>query len=40
VTYVLLTDPAGEPVTAGPFNDRTQRKVFTATLALRNQIFD
>jgi type IV pilus assembly protein PilW len=38
VTYVLFSDP--EPVTAGPFDDRTQRKVFTATLALRNQIFD
>lgn len=38
VTYVLFSDP--EPITAGPFNDRTQRKVFTATLALRNQIYD
>lgn len=37
VTYVLFSDPQ---VTAGPFNDRTQRKVFTATLAVRNQIFD
>jgi type IV pilus assembly protein PilW len=36
-TYVLFTDPE---LTAGPYNDRTQRKVFTATLALRNQIFD
>lgn len=36
-TYVLFTDPE---LTAGPFNDRTQRKVFTATLALRNQIPD
>jgi type IV pilus assembly protein PilW len=40
VTYTLLTNPAGVAVTAGPFNDRTQRKVFTATLAVRNQIFD
>jgi type IV pilus assembly protein PilW len=36
-TYVLFSDPE---LTAGPFNDRTQRKVFTATLALRNQITD
>lgn len=39
-TYVLLTAPDEEVVQAGPFNDRNQRKVFTATLALRNQIVD
>jgi type IV pilus assembly protein PilW len=35
-TYVLL-DPAA-PV--GPFNDRFQRRVFTTTVALRNQVID
>ncbi|MFC4312110.1 PilW family protein [Steroidobacter flavus] len=44
MTYTLFAadpaDPDSEEVTAGPFNDRTQRKVFTATLALRNQIYD
>jgi type IV pilus assembly protein PilW len=39
-TYVLLAAPEDEAVSAGPFNDRNQRKVFTATLALRNQIVD
>lgn len=39
-TYVLLAAPEDEAVAAGPFNDRNQRKVFTATLALRNQIID
>lgn len=37
-TYVLFSAP--QVVQAGPFNDRNQRKVFTATLAVRNQIFD
>ena len=37
-TYVLFSAPT--LVTAGPFNDRGQRKVFTATLAVRNQIID
>jgi type IV pilus assembly protein PilW len=35
-TYTLL-DPAA-PV--GPFNDRFQRRVFTTTVALRNQVID
>lgn len=39
-TYVLLAAPEEEAISAGPFNDRNQRKVFTATLALRNQIVD
>lgn len=37
-TYVLLSEP--EVIQAGPFNDRNMRKVFTATLALRNQVID
>lgn len=37
-TYTLFSAP--NPVTAGPINDRFQRKVFTATAALRNQIID
>ncbi len=37
-TYVLLAEP--EVIQAGPFNDRNVRKVFTATLALRNQVID
>jgi type IV pilus assembly protein PilW len=37
-TYTLFSSP--ERITAGPFNDRFQRKVFTATVALRNQIID
>lgn len=37
-TYVLLSSP--EVIQAGPFNDRNLRKVFTATLALRNQVID
>ena len=37
-TYVLLSSP--EVVQAGPFNDRNLRKVFSATLALRNQVID
>lgn len=36
--YVLFNSPA--PIVAGPFNDRFQRKVFTATVALRNKIMD
>lgn len=36
--HVLFSAPA--QVTAGPFNDRFQRKVFTATVAVRNQIID
>lgn len=36
--YVLFNSPAS--VTAGPFNDRFQRKVFTATVAVRNKIID
>jgi type IV pilus assembly protein PilW len=36
--YVLFNAPAR--VTAGPFNDRFQRKVFTATIAMRNKIID
>lgn len=36
-TYTLLSDPA---VTAGPFGDRHLRKVFVATVAVRNQIVD
>lgn len=40
--YTLLMAGTGgvTRVTAGPFNDRFQRKVFTATAALRNQIID
>jgi type IV pilus assembly protein PilW len=34
--HVLFAAPVR--VTAGPFNDRFQRKVFTATVAVRNQI--
>jgi hypothetical protein len=37
-TYVLLAEP--EVIQAGPFNDRNMRKVFTTTLALRNQVID
>lgn len=37
-TYTLFATPT--LVTAGPFNDRGQRKVFTATVAVRNQIID
>lgn len=37
-TYVLFSEP--EEIEAGPFNDRNLRKVFTATLALRNQVID
>lgn len=37
-TYVLFSTP--NVVQAGPFNDRGQRKVFTATVAVRNQIID
>jgi type IV pilus assembly protein PilW len=37
-TYTLFATPT--LVTAGPFNDRGQRKVFTATIAVRNQIID
>lgn len=37
-TYTLFTSPAA--IQAGPFNDRNQRKVFTATVAMRNQIID
>lgn len=36
--YTLFTAP--NAVMAGPFNDRFQRKVFTATAALRNMIID
>jgi type IV pilus assembly protein PilW len=40
-TYVLFPAFAPLPaVQAGPYNDRNQRKIFTATLAVRNQIFD
>jgi type IV pilus assembly protein PilW len=42
-TYTLLMAGAGgvpAQVTAGPLNDRFQRKVFTATSAVRNQIID
>lgn len=35
--YTLLSDPA---ITAGPFMDRHLRKVFAATVAVRNQIVD
>ena len=39
--YTLLSAGNGvNAVTVGPFNDRFQRKVFTATAALRNQIID
>jgi type IV pilus assembly protein PilW len=38
-TYVLLNTPE-QTVQAGPYNDRAQRKVFTATLAVRNQVID
>lgn len=38
VTYTLFSNPAS--ITAGPYNDRNQRKVFTATIAVRNQITD
>lgn len=37
-TYVLFSSPA--LLQAGPFNDRFQRKVFTTTVAVRNQIID
>lgn len=37
-TYVLFSGPT--LVQAGPFTDRNQRKVFTATVAMRNQIID
>lgn len=37
-TYVLFSTP--NVVQAGPFPDRNQRKVFTATVAVRNQIID
>lgn len=37
-SYVLLTTP--ELVQTEAYNDRNLRKVFTATLAVRNQIFD
>jgi type IV pilus assembly protein PilW len=36
--YVLFSTP--DEITAGPFNDRAQRKVFTATVAVRNTIID
>jgi type IV pilus assembly protein PilW len=36
--YVLFNAPVS--VTAGPFMDRFQRKVFTATVAMRNKIVD
>ena len=36
--YTLFGAP--NEVTAGPFNDRFLRKVFTATVAVRNQIID
>lgn len=35
--HILFSNPR---VTAGPLNDRAQRKVFTATVAVRNQIID
>lgn len=38
--YVLFDTPPAAPITAGPFNDRSQRKVFTATVAVRNTIID
>ena len=38
VTYTLFNSPA--EITAGPYNDRNQRKVFTSTIAVRNQIID
>jgi type IV pilus assembly protein PilW len=39
--YTMLMAGNGvNAVMAGPFNDRFQRKVFTATAALRNQIID
>ncbi len=37
-TYVMLSGE--EEIVVGPFNDRNLRKVFTATLALRNQVID
>jgi type IV pilus assembly protein PilW len=36
--HVLFSSPT--LIAAEPYNDRFQRKVFTATVALRNQIFD
>lgn len=36
--HVLFSTP--KQIVAGPFNDRFQRKVFTATVAMRNQIID
>jgi type IV pilus assembly protein PilW len=36
--HVLFSSPTR--VATAPYNDRFQRKVFTATIALRNQIFD
>jgi type IV pilus assembly protein PilW len=40
--YLLLNAGIGGAVAiqAGPYNDRFQRKAFTATIALRNQIID